>query len=196
MSARLNMGLVALALLASVPAAANTAAGDFAVEGVGGATCKQFTAAQKAKGEIFQRMMGFVDGYLTAANRYEPNTFDLAAWHSDVALSLILGAHCAKFPAESLSTSLQRLVIGLKPMRVAEKAELVAIENGGKTAKVYPPIVRRAQQALKAKGLYAGPDDSRYSPALKAALLKFQANSKLEQTGIPDVATLWTLLNP
>ena len=53
-----------------------------------------------------------------------------------------------------------------------------------------------AQAALKAQGLYRGEEDGQFSPQVRDALLAFQRKSDLYQTGVPDPATLWTLLNP
>jgi peptidoglycan hydrolase-like protein with peptidoglycan-binding domain len=63
-------------------------------------------------------------------------------------------------------------------------------------AYVYETILRRAQAALKLRGLYNGPEDGTYTPALREAFRGFQHSVGLETTGVPDPATLWKLLNP
>lgn len=49
--------------------------------------------------------------------------------------------------------------------------------------------VRRAQQALQSKGLYQGKVDGKYGPQTKAALMQFQQQNNLKQTGRLDRET-------
>lgn len=181
------------------PAAAQpaNAARQFAVEGAGRLDCKAFTASRAEKGSAeYQRLIGFVEGYLSAANRYEPNTFDLSPWHNAAAFDLILDKHCKSNPADPLVVVVQKMVSALRPVRVAEFSPLVEVGSGENRAFVYEIILRRTQSALRARGLYAGAEDGKYSPQMRDALLAFQKKSDLYQTGVPDPATLWTLLNP
>jgi len=53
--------------------------------------------------------------------------------------------------------------------------------------------VRSAQSALIAQGYDAGSVDGQYGPATRSALLKFQADKGLTQTGTLDGATLSAL---
>lgn len=184
-------------LALSGPALADNGDGQFAVEGSGRATCAQFVSARKdQQSRDYRTIIGFVEGYLTAANRYEPQTFDLSPWHNEAAFGLILEKHCADHPQETLVSALQRLVIGLRPVRVAQFSKLVEVGDGTNRALVYETILKRAQAMLKTRGLYRGAEDGAFSPALRDALKQFQQQQKLNATGIPDPATLWTLLHP
>ncbi|WFL75952.1 peptidoglycan-binding domain-containing protein [Altererythrobacter arenosus] len=169
----------------------------FAVEGAGRLDCATFTKARVDKGSAeFQRFIGFVEGYLSAANRYEPNTFDLSPWHNAAAFDLILEKHCNENPQEALVSVVQKMVGALRPVRVAEFSPMVEVGSGENRAFVYETILRRAQAVLRTRGLYSGAEDGKYSPQMRDALLTFQKNSDLYATGVPDPATLWTLLNP
>ena len=53
--------------------------------------------------------------------------------------------------------------------------------------------VRSAQSALNAQGYDAGSVDGQYGPSTRSALLKFQADKGLTQTGTLDGATLSAL---
>src|SRR3546814_21201959 len=77
-------------------ARAGTQSGVFAVEEAGRALCPVFVKARAEKSEAYARYVGFIEGYLTAANRYEPNTFELTPWHNANAFALILSKHCQK----------------------------------------------------------------------------------------------------
>jgi hypothetical protein len=138
-------------------------------------------------------MYGFIEGYLTAANRYEPKTYDLSPWQDGPAFTLMIAKNCQKTPRERLVTTVQRLVVALQPARLTDVSERVAIPGASGNAHIYTAVVKRAQQALRQRGLFQGPDDGRLSPEFKKALLEFQRSSKLQPTGNPDTATLWTL---
>ncbi|WP_324742848.1 peptidoglycan-binding domain-containing protein [Tsuneonella sp. CC-YZS046] len=189
---------MALAGLASAaPAHAEDANKQFAVEGGGRASCQTFLNARKDQASAeYRQLIGFVQGYQTAANRYEPNTFDLSPWHNEAAFGLILEKHCTEYPRETLIGALQKLTISFRPIRIAQFSRLLEVGDGKNKAFVYEAILKRSQAFLRVRGLYNGPEDGAYSPALRDAFKRFQEQQKLPATGVPDPATLWTLLNP
>lgn len=189
--------LFCLALIAFAPVAgASTKDGQFAVEDGGRTACLAFTKASAKRNEAYHRYVGFVEGYLTAANRYEPNTFDLTPWHSTAALALIVDTHCKKYPKDNLVMAAQRLVIAMAPVRLATFSTILEVGGADNKAHVYTMILKRAQSVLARKGLYRGEANGEFTPEFRAALTQFQSLAKLDQTGIPDTATLWVLLNP
>lgn len=177
--------------------AAEASQNSFAVEGAGSLTCTAFLSARDKKtSPQYQRIMGFVEGYLSAANRYEPNTFDLTPWHNATAFDMILTSHCAEHGDDTLVSIVQRMVTGLRPIRVAQYSPMIEVGDGTHRTIVYEAILRRSQAALRRRGLYAGEETGKFSPEMRTALLAFQQKSSLALTGVPDPATLWTLLNP
>ncbi len=193
-TALLTAGLV---LTSGLPASADNGSRQFAVEGSGRLDCATFIAARADKGSAeYQRLIGFVEGYLSAANRYEPNTFDLSPWHNAAAFDLILEKHCSENPDDIIVSAVQKMVGAFRPVRVAEFSPLVEVGAGENRAFVYQTILKRAQSALSARGLYRGQEDGVFSPQMRDALIAFQRGANLYETGVPDPATLWTLLNP
>lgn len=192
--------LFALGLLAAPALSAASAQDDtrqFAVEGSGMMTCERFINARAdTTSPDYQRMIGFIEGYLSAANLYEPDTFDLTPWHNAAALDLIVENHCAQYPEDRLVGVTQRMVGGLRPFRVARFSRMLEVGDGQNRAFVYEAILRRAQAALQLRGLYSGPEDGTFTPALRDAFRDFQRSVGLNETGVPDPATLWKLLNP
>src|SRR3546814_19276821 len=77
-------------------ARAGTQSGVFAVEEAGRALCPVFVKARAEKSEAYARYVGFIEGYLTAANPYEQNTFAPTPWHNPNALPLSLFKHYKK----------------------------------------------------------------------------------------------------
>lgn len=188
---------VAAVFTGSPSARAENGSRQFAVEGSGRLDCTAFMAAREDRGSgEYQRLIGFVEGYLSAANRYEPNTFDLSPWHNAAAFDLILGKHCTENPGDPIVAVVQKMVGALRPVRVAEFSPLVEVGAGENRAFVYQTILKRAQAALGARGLYQGDEDGVFSPRMRDALIAFQRSAELYETGVPDPATLWTLLNP
>lgn len=188
---------IATAVFLASPVAAQSGGGQFAVEGAGRLNCAAFTLASKDKSSAeYQRMIGFVEGYLSAGNRYEADTFDLTPWHNAAALDIILRSHCDENAEDTLVSVVQQMVTGFRPIRVAKFSPLVEVGDDTRRTFIYETILRRTQAALKAHGLYKGEEDGRYSVALRDAVKSFQQQKSLEATGVPDPATLWTLLNP
>ncbi len=194
-------GVVLSALVAfgfaGVPiAGAETGDHQFAVEDAGRANCADYLKARESSPQRSARYIGFIEGYLTAANRYEPNTFDLTPWHTPEAFALILDQHCKRATDEGLAMVAQRLVVAMMPYRLASKSQLVEVREGDQRAVVYERIIWRAQNQLARHGLYRGEPDGKDSPQFREALTQFQKIAELDQSGVPDVATLWVLLNP
>src|SRR5678815_1571286 len=89
---------------ASPGAHADSPDGKFAIEGAGYATCAAFTEARNARSEAapnkpsdaYARFIGWIEGYLTAANRYTPDTFDLTPWQTAEVYGVIVGSYCEK----------------------------------------------------------------------------------------------------
>lgn len=178
------------------PAMAATPDGVFALEDSGRMPCPDFLEAVRSKSEVLHRAIGFVEGYVSAANRYEANTFDLAPWHTPQAFSLILEKHCQKQPSDNLGMAAQRLVVALQPLRLAAPSKLIEVGSGTTRTFLYEAILKRAQSQLTRRGFYNGAAIGQFDDATKRAFAAFQTSTKLEPTGIPDPGTLWMLLNP
>lgn len=188
---------IAATSLSTVSHAAEMDENSFAVEGAGRMNCAAFNSARTDKSSAeYQRVIGFLEGYLSAANRYEPNTFDLTPWHNAAALDIILNSHCAEHQEDTLISVVLRMVNGLKPFRIARFSPMVEVGDETRRTYVYETILNRTQAALKTRGLYQGEETGSFTPELRDALKEFQRQSSLDATGIPDPATLWSLLNP
>jgi len=182
--------------LATAPAFAAGPDGVFALEESGRMPCPEFVAAKGKDSPAFARAIGFVEGYVSAANRYEPNTFDLAPWHTGGAYALILEAHCKAHPADTLGMAAQRLVVALQPFRLAALSKLIEVGAGQHKVILYEAILKRAQAMLTRRGFYRGAASGQFDPATRNAFASFQRSVALTPTGMPDPATLWKLLNP
>ena len=192
----LSLTAIAVASLCASPAAAASVAGDFAAKGPGRAPCSEFMDAKSRNRPEYGQYLAFFEGFLSAANRYEPETFDLAPWHNAAAIGMIVEQYCKANTADSLAIAGTRLAEAFKPIRLASASPLVEVGEGANRAVLYEQILKRAQTQLKVMGLYTGLTDGKFNPETRTALQNFQTQKKLEATGVPDPVTLWFLLNP
>jgi hypothetical protein len=191
-----SLAIAAGALLVAAPAQAASAAGEFAAKGAGRVTCAAFTDARTRNVPEQGQYVAFVEGYLTAANRYEPATYDLAPWHNSGAIGAIVDQHCKANAADTLAVVALKLAGSLNSIRLLEASPLIEVKEGEARAVLYAAILKRAQAELKKKGLLSLEPDGVFNPETRAALQTFQTQIKLPPTGVPDGATLWFLLNP
>ena len=198
-----SVRMLRLALFAAVGSVVTASAGiasspggRFAVEPLGRASCAEFSAAHKAHDVREAPLISFAEGYITAANRYETNTFDLAPWHTVGGIGMLLDRYCQANGNVPLIAALGKMVAALRPLRLADSSPLLEIADGTKKVHVYEMILKRAQANLRQRGLFAGTEDGHDSPQLRSALRSFQTTAKFPPTGLPDAATLWILLSP
>lgn len=188
--------LAALALTLSVgrPGMAADAKGNFAIDGAGAQSCEAYLAARSKRNTDYQLYAGWVDGYLTSANQYTKDTYDLTPWQTTPLLLAALAKHCEKNPAESFVVAINGMIQALRDDRLVNKSELVVVQAGGSGALVYKTVLERAQHKLAEKKLYSGPMDGVYTPTLRDALKNFQSTVGIKPSGIPDQPTLLKLL--
>lgn len=208
--------LSAVCALLAVPVAldatrAATGTGEFAVEGAGLATCSAFTAARQARSAMKQdksdadtvtgvdsyaRFIGWVEGYLTATNRYMPDTFDVAPWQTPELYGVIIGEHCEKNPDERLYSVVMKIVTTLSDDRMKAPSEQVGLSIKGRGFTVYTEVIRRTQDALKKQNLYRGEVNGIWDASTQKSVASYQAVVGLQDTGLPDPLTLWLLFSP
>jgi hypothetical protein len=205
-------GAFLVTAIATPAASADKVKGEFAIEGAGTATCLAFTAARKARSAVkpdsaedaklraeadsYSRFIGWVEGYLTATNRYVDDTYDISPWQNAEVYGVILGQYCEKNPQDRLFTAVQKLVIALTPDRIKAPSEKVGVSANGRVFPVYTEVIRRAQAALKKQGLYHGEVNGTYDENTAKAVVGYQAFVNVNQTGLPDALTLWLLFSP
>lgn len=170
--------------------------GRFATKGVGLQTCRQFVNAQASRSRDLIRFRSWIEGYLTAVNRYEPQTYDSTPWGTTGVFSAIFEGHCRNNPNERFVDAVQRLVITLKPDRLVTRSPLLTLRAGGRDTQIYQEVLRRVQVKLAERGLYRDRADGLFGPKTQAAIATFQISEGLGGTGLPDPLTVWKLIRP
>ncbi len=196
---RLARPFCAAAILAAMawPAQSSTPQGEFAVEGAGLAKCPAFLEARTARSDAYSRFIGYVEGYMTAANRYAPETFDLSPYQTGELFGMIIENHCKSNPDDQLYYIVQSLAAQLDGDRLVNRSDLMRI-NGSETGPVavYEEVVRRMQQRLTEENLYRGEADGQFDEELQRSIENYQAAVGLQPSGMPDTLTLWILFSP
>lgn len=102
--------------------------GQFAIKGVGLLTCQDSVAARVAESELDIRFRAWIDGYLTAVNRYEPGTYDATPWGTPEIIATIVDNHCRDNPDERFVVAVQKLVATLQ----ADKLTTSSVPTNGR----------------------------------------------------------------
>lgn len=178
----------------ALPVRAEDPNGRFAVKGAGTLPCKVLTAEREKKSNGYFLIGGWLEGYLSAHNRYVDDTFDITSFESTELLLAVIGDHCAKHPEDRLYPVVNAMIAKLADDRLRATSERVQVSDGTRTTMLYQATIRRIQETLAARQLYQGEADGTFSDATKTALAEFQKGINFEATGFPDQATLWRLL--
>jgi hypothetical protein len=184
-----------LSTLLASPTYASTSDGKFAVKGGGLASCAAFVEARKARSDAYSRFIGWVEGYVSAANRYEADTFDLAPYETAEIYGTIIGGHCAKNPEDHVFAVVQKLVVSLSKDRLRAPSDMLRVRGKDKVHVVAVEVVRRAQTALRKQNLYRGEITGAYDKPTQDSIGNFQAAVGVPVTGMPDPLTLWLLFS-
>jgi hypothetical protein len=183
-----------LCLLLAAPAGAADQEGRFALKGGGATSCANFVEARRAGGTDMRLFEGFVDGYVTAANLLTPDTFDLVPWQTTALMLEMLGAYCTRTPQAQFAAAVTRLVSALATERLRQSSNLVGARSGTGVVPIYAEVLKRVQEALRARDPRLPEPNGVWTDATRLALERFQRESNIPPTGLPDQRTLFTLL--
>ncbi len=192
----LMLSLAAWLGAAASPAVAADSKGQFAIKGTGLAQCAELLKAFETKDRTLSEFGGYITGYLTAMNRMQPDTFDLAPWQSTEFLALALANYCAKKPETQFFQAIGLMMKSLEQDRLTERSEPIVLKDGDQEAPIYQEVLRRVQNRLKALGYYDGGVDGLFGPQTKAAVQKMQKDKGVAETGFLDQNTLKLMFYP
>lgn len=183
--------------LAGTPGVAATSDGAFAVRGIGAQSCSKLTEALASPDApaIRQTLAAWMAGWLSHANRQTEDSFDVYPIQDLQASAQIIGMLCKNNPDAMLDTVIASVVTAMTDPDGTPTSELITVEANGKKASLRAAVLKRAQEQLvELELLEEDMADGTFGPASQAAFTAFQKNNKLTETGLPDVATLYVLL--
>lgn len=159
------------------------------VEGPGRMACSDFSGLDPASDEA-RGVAAWLTGYMTGHQRLMSDVFDLTPWQTVPVLLSLLRQYCEANGEAKVEEGAQQLVAYLRPGALTEPAKVVAVGSGKNVVLLYAPVVAEVRRKLADAGHRAGPSMEDLGDALRA----YQAEKNLPQTGLPDQATLVTLL--
>jgi hypothetical protein len=139
--------------------------------------------------------MGWLEGYLSAANELTPGVFDVTFWRERDLLAALLAANCRAEPEKRFGVVVRAMVQALRQNPLAERSDMVEARIGERGVPIYRATLRKVEEALAARGIDPGELDGRWDDSLRQAIVEFQrSQEELTPTGLPDQATLAKLL--
>ncbi len=181
-------------LLAAGPALAADAQGRAAPKGWGLASCQQFLDSAKESQDNVFRLASWIEGYISAANIYTDDTYDLAPWQNAGYLLELIGRNCQNNPDERFIRVVHAYVQYLHNDRLRTRQEQIQAASGDNRILVYKSVLRDVQEALNDAGYSAGTPDGLYGQGTRGALEAYQQANNLPVTGLPDSLTVERLL--
>lgn len=191
---QLIIGLILAIGLTAGTAMAADEEGRYRPKGFGLASCEQFVGLVEEQSTSLRQFVGWVEGYMTAYNQMAEDTFDVAAWEKPNILARYLYNYCRQNPSGYLGQGMNAVIEVLKPGRISAREQLVEAQSGDQSVWLYPSVLNRVQEALKAEGMYDGEIDGTFNEDLQFALAEFQQAQGMSVSGLPDQNTLHFLL--
>jgi hypothetical protein len=190
---RAALAALTLCIAAAPPAWSADADGAYAIKGLGRKTCAE-AAVDLGAGAGAKTVYGaWLEGYVTGINRSSEGLYDLTPWQTPELLLSVVVQACVPTPDDKLIVALDRVLRGMSPLRMTERAPIVALRKGGSYVNIYETVLNRAIARLDALGHSPGPAAPRVDARVVRAIGDFQASRGLPETGIPDQATLFNL---
>lgn len=177
----------------SAPATAADSGGKYAIDGAGRASCADFLTARKKNGDNLRVFAGWVDGYITAFNHFNQDTYDLTGWQSVELLLAKLAKYCEVAPTQLFNIALVSLAQVLYEDRLTKESQVVRLRAGSQAIYLYQSMLPRLHAALAAAGFDAGSEPDKYTDAMADAIRKYQASISIPVSGLPDQLTLNSL---
>ena len=183
------LGLVVL----SGPLAAADGQGRFAGHGPGIARCDQLIQALSGDGPDRPLFVGWVAGFLTAANAFKPSTYDVAPWQPVEFVANVVAEQCNRNPEAAVTEVTLAIVEQRATERLQQSSPVVNVEHAGNRVSIYRDVLRQVQTRLRDLGHYSGGLDGAYGPMTRGAIEAFQQAKGVPVTGVPDEVTLLAL---
>ncbi|SNB52454.1 Putative peptidoglycan binding domain-containing protein [Arboricoccus pini] len=195
---QLRKTLTSLALAIALGGVATSAMaadsqGRYLPKGFGLDRCKDFSAAAKQGEEKVLPIASWLNGYITAFNTFNNDVYDVAPWQREGVLLSIIAGYCDTHAEEPLATVAQKLMASFMPTRLSNLSQPIEAKSGDQTVRVFPEVLKQAQDALIKEGMLTGTSDGSFGPKTKTAFESFQAKAGIKKSGLPDQETLFRL---
>lgn len=190
----LTGSLLTGSLLLIAPLQAADTEGNYAIRGAGSFTCERYMTAVDSQSDDVRQFVRWMEGYATALNRLQPDTFDVSPLLETTAMANLILTVCQQIPEMAFETAVAQSLSSLAPLRERAESDTRTLTHNDLSVPVRQETLRRVQQALRSLGHYTSTVDGLYGPGTRRAITTFQENAGLTVTGLPDPDTLLVLL--
>ncbi len=192
--------LPVLALTATL-ASAGTAglvqdARNFVVRGMGSLGCETLVSAleQDQRQDAAARLVAWLSGYLSHANRAETEVIDVLPFSNVNELATVVARVCASNTNAQVEAVTASVLATLAPLAVTQKEEAVELRRGETAIIIRPSVLQAIQDRLIALELLPqGSADGVFGEQSAQAIASFQSEVNLQATGLPDAWTVFLL---
>jgi hypothetical protein len=167
--------------------------GKFAVKGAGSHTCSDFIQAAETKSTDYYLYGGWLEGFISSYNQFQPNNFDITPWQTTELMLVLLKRHCKNNTNLRFLSATNSLIKTLFPIRLNTENNLVTIQVSGRKSYYYQDIIMRAKKRLKALGYLKAELKPTFDQSDAIAFAAYQKAIGINPSGIPDQQTLVSL---
>lgn len=173
-------------------ATAATADGTFAARGIGAFTCERIVNLEgDDRDSAILTLSSWIAGYVSHANRMAENQFEVTPFFDNAVLASMVVQLCDENPAALVESIFASVLEATAGGGQQAESELVELQNGDFTVTLRSGALARVQQVLSEKDFLAPAEvDGEYGPKTRDALVSFQQQQALTQTGLPDAPTM------
>lgn len=164
-----------------------------AVESLGVRPCGELIAAHETDETLYAAFGVWIGGYLTAANAYEPDTFDLTPWQPVELATAQITVACKQQEKATIAAVTASYVQYLKAGRLTENSPLIRLRAGDRAMFIYRVVLDDIRARLEANGASITDPEGEYGNSFGKAVLAYQSANQLPETGLPDTRTLTRL---
>ncbi len=186
---------LAVAVGGATPALAADAQGSYSARGLGAQPCRPFiTAIESNNAEVIRQYVAWIDGALSANNRLRPDTFDSSPFVAPGAFAGTVLNACRRQPDGLFDSAVNTAIGALVPIRVQRSSPVVEMQVGEVGTSLRQETLMAVQTRLRELRLMTAAATGNFGEQTREALVAFQAQRNLPQTGLPDPDTIVTLL--
>jgi hypothetical protein len=178
---------------AAVAAQAADEEGRFAADGVGNRTCQQFLDAIEDDERLTVAFASWTEGFMTATNALNDDTFDLTPWQTVEVIMLKMQVFCRNNPDTVYMLGLGQLISTLVPDRLTDSDEIVRVEADGRATFIYRGVLEAVRGKLEERGLTVPKEPGVFDELFVAALRELQGELGIPESGLPDQRTMIAL---